>query len=110
MMGFSEILCESVGEPVQLDVPFGDMDAGIAHGSITTWRCQGRMARELQLAGRRYWIISDPYGEGWKARVVELHEGGEADEIGIEASDQTRTAADDSAERKLRRLLRLPLD
>jgi hypothetical protein len=66
------------------------------------------MARELELAGRRYWIISDPYGEGWKARVVELREGGEADEIGIEASDQTRTAADDSAERKLRRLLRLP--
>ena len=67
------------------------------------------MARELQLNGRRYWIISDPHGPGWKARVVELHEGGEADEIGIEASDQTRTAADDSAERKLRRLLRLPL-
>jgi hypothetical protein len=66
------------------------------------------MARELQLNGRRYWIISDPHGPGWKARVVELHEGGEADEIGIEASDQTRTAADDSAERKLRRLLRLP--
>jgi hypothetical protein len=66
------------------------------------------MARELQLNGRRYWILSDPHGEGWKARVVELHEGGEADEIGIEASDLTRTAADDSAERKLRRLLRLP--
>ncbi len=66
------------------------------------------MARELQLNGRRYWIISDPHGLGWKARVVELHDGGDADEIGIEASDQTRTAADDSAERKLRRLLRLP--
>jgi hypothetical protein len=66
------------------------------------------MARELELNGRRYWIISDPYGQGWKARVVELHAGGEADEIGIEASDQTRTAADNSAERKLRRLLRLP--
>ena len=66
------------------------------------------MARELQLNGRRYWIISDPYGQGWKARVVELHDGGEADEIGIEASEETRTAADNSAERKLRRLLRLP--
>jgi hypothetical protein len=66
------------------------------------------MARELHLNGRRYWIISDPHGESWKARVVELHDGGEADEIGIEASDQTRTAADNSAERKLRRLLRLP--
>ena len=67
-----------------------------------------QMARELELNGRRYWIISDPYGEGWKAKVVELHAGGEADEIGIEASDQTRTAADNSAERKLRRLLQLP--
>jgi hypothetical protein len=66
------------------------------------------MARELELNGRRYWIISDPHGEGWKARVVELYEGGDADEIGIEASDQTRTAADNSAERKLRRLLQLP--
>ena len=66
------------------------------------------MARELELNGRRYWIISDPHGQGWKARVVELHDGGEADEIGIVASDQTRTAADNSAERKLRRLLALP--
>jgi hypothetical protein len=103
-------LCESAGEAVQLDVPLDDTSAGITHGSVTTWRFNVRMARELQLAGRRYWIISDPHGEGWKARVVELHEGGEADEIGIEASDQTRTAADDSAERKLRRLLRLPHD
>jgi hypothetical protein len=67
------------------------------------------MAKELRLNGRRYWILSDPHGEGWKARVVELHEDGEADEIGIEASEQTRTAADDSAERKLRRMLGVPL-
>jgi hypothetical protein len=66
------------------------------------------MAREIELDGRRYWILSEPEGDGWKARVVQLHEGGQADDIGIEASDQTRTAADDSAERKLRRLLRLP--
>ena len=90
-------------------VALKDTAAGFTHSSVTTWPRQiHRMARELQLNGRRYWIISDPYGEGWKAKVVELHEGGEADEIGIEASDQTRTAADDSAERKLRRLLRLP--
>jgi hypothetical protein len=95
---------------VQPVVSLKDTAAGFTHSSVTTWPCQiYRMARELQLNGRRYWIISDPYGEGWKAKVVELHEGGEADEIGIEASDQTRTAADDSAERKLRRLLRLPL-
>ncbi len=66
------------------------------------------MARELELGGRRYWIISDPEGNAWKAKVVEIRADGESDEIGIEASAETRTAADASAERKLRRLLGLP--
>ena len=66
------------------------------------------MARELDLAGRKFWIISDPDGNAWKARVVEVRAGGDSDEIGIEASAETRTAADASAERKLRRLLGLP--
>jgi hypothetical protein len=67
------------------------------------------VARELELNGRKYWIISDPQGgDIWQARVVELHQGGESDEIGIEATAETRTAADAAAERKLRRLLGLP--
>ena len=66
------------------------------------------MARELELNGRKYWIISDPDGDAWRAKVVELRANGESDEIGIEASAETRTAADASAERKLRRLLGLP--
>jgi hypothetical protein len=66
------------------------------------------MARELDLNGRLYRILSDPHGEGWKATVVEVLEGGKLDEIGIEATGETRTAADASAERKLRRLLGLP--
>ena len=66
------------------------------------------MARELELNGRKYWIISDPDGNTWKAKVVEMRADGESDEIGIEASAETRTAADASAERKLRRLLGLP--
>ena len=66
------------------------------------------MARELELGGRKFWIISDPEGNAWKARVVELGANGESDEVGIEASAETRTAADASAERKLRRLLGLP--
>ena len=66
------------------------------------------MARELELDGRKYWIISDPEGTGWKARVVELRANGESDEIGIDASAETRTAADAAAERKLRRLLGVP--
>jgi len=66
------------------------------------------VARELELNGRKYWIISDPDGNAWRAKVVELRQNGESDEIGIEASAETRTAADASAERKLRRLLGLP--
>ena len=62
------------------------------------------MARELALNGHRYWIVSDPHGEGWRARVLELHEDG-TDDIGIEATEGTRGAADAAAERKLRRLL-----
>ena len=63
------------------------------------------MARELELSGRKFWIVSDPEGQGWKAKVLEIRENGESDEIGIEATAETRTAADDSAERKLRRLV-----
>ena len=66
------------------------------------------MARELELGGRKYWIISDPEGQAWKAKVLEMRQNGESDEIGIEATAETRTAADAAAERKLRRLLGLP--
>jgi len=66
------------------------------------------VARELELGGRKFWIVSDPDGNAWKAKVLEIRDKGESDEIGIEASAETRTAADASAERKLRRLLGLP--
>ena len=62
------------------------------------------MARELEIKGRRYWILSEPDPGGWKARVVEVHEDGSSDEVGISAIGETRGAADDAAERKLRRL------
>jgi hypothetical protein len=68
------------------------------------------MARALELNGRKYWIVSEPEGQAWRARVVELQPAGESDEIGIDASAETRTAADAAAERKLRRLLGLPAD
>ena len=68
------------------------------------------MSRELELAGRRYWILSEPEGSGWKASVVELigEDRLETEAIGIEAMAETRTAADEAAERKLRRLLQPP--
>lgn len=68
------------------------------------------MSRELELNGRKYWILSDPYEGGWKASVVELidKDGAFTEPVGIEATAVTRGAADEAAERKLRRLLQLP--
>jgi hypothetical protein len=63
------------------------------------------MARELELGGRMYWILSEPEGDGWKASVLEKKGDGSQDSIGIDATGETRGQADDAAERKLRRLL-----
>ena len=63
------------------------------------------MARELDIKGRRYWILSEPENGGWKASVVEVRVDGSSEHVGIDASGETRGAADDAAERKLRRLL-----
>jgi len=68
------------------------------------------MARELHLEGHRYWILSEPRDNGWMARVLELCDDGTNDEIGIEARAETRGAAGAAAERKLRRLLQLPVN
>ena len=62
------------------------------------------MAKQMELKGRRFWILSEPHDVGWKAKVVEMKDGSK-DEVGIEATAETRAAADDAAERKLRRLL-----
>jgi len=64
------------------------------------------MARVLDINGRRYWILSEPDAGGWKARVLEVHEDGSSEHLGIESTGETRGAADDAAERKLRRLLK----
>jgi hypothetical protein len=63
------------------------------------------MAKQLDLKGRQFWILSEPEGTSWKATVVEAKAGGEQEDVGIEATADTRVAADDAAERKLRRLL-----
>jgi hypothetical protein len=62
------------------------------------------MAKQLELHGRRFWILSEPFDTGWKASVVEM-KGEQQEAIGIDATGETRGAADDAAERKLRRLL-----
>jgi hypothetical protein len=53
-----------------------------------------------------FWILSEPHGDGWKATVDEAQKDGSTQPLGIEATGETRSAADDAAERKLRRLLR----
>ena len=62
------------------------------------------MAKQLELQGRQFWILSEPDTGGWKASVMEM-KGAEQEAIGIDATGETRGAADDAAERKLRRLL-----
>ena len=63
------------------------------------------MAKQLELKGRTYWILSEPDSAGWKAHVTEIKSDGSQEPLGLEASAETRTAADDAVERKLRRLL-----
>ncbi len=63
------------------------------------------MSRQLELKGRRFWILSEPIDDGWKATVGEAQTDGTNQPLGIEAIAETRGAADDAAERKLRRLL-----
>lgn len=62
------------------------------------------MAKQLELHGRHFWILSEPHDSGWKASVVEM-KGDTQEPVGIDATGETRGAADGAAERKLRRLL-----
>ena len=64
------------------------------------------MAKQVEVKGRQFWILSEPHGSGWKATVVEVTPGQGEEEVGIDATGETRGVADDSAERKLRRLLK----
>ncbi len=63
------------------------------------------MAKQVELHGRMFWILSEPEGIGWKAEVLEVKPGNVEESIGIDATGETRGAADDAAERKLRRLM-----
>lgn len=64
------------------------------------------MAQEIDIRGRRYWVLSEPAPAGWRAWVAEVvDESGRTEDVGIEATAETRGAADAAAERKLRRLL-----
>jgi hypothetical protein len=62
------------------------------------------MAKEMELKGRHFWIMSEPHGASWKATVIEVKDGAE-ENVGLEATAETRGAADEAVERKLRRYL-----
>ena len=64
------------------------------------------MAKQVEVEGRQFWILSEPQGSGWKATVVEVMADEAEEDLGIAATGDTRGVADDSAERKLRRMLK----
>lgn len=65
------------------------------------------MAHDVTIGSRRFWILSEPDKRGWKAQVVEvLEEGKSTKELGIEATGETRQAADDRALGVLQQRLR----
>jgi hypothetical protein len=65
------------------------------------------MSRQVEVHGRQFVILSEPGGgPGWKATVLEVKRGGGQETIGVEATADTRAAADDAAERELRRFLK----
>ena len=68
----------------------------------------GLMANEIQVDGRKFWIVSEPDLNGWKASVLEVLDGqgdGTTD-LGIKATGETRGAADEAALGQLQRRLR----
>ena len=65
------------------------------------------MAREINIGTRRFWIVSEPADQGWKAQVLEvLDDGVGTEEVGIETTGETRSAADDRAIGQLQHRLR----
>jgi hypothetical protein len=67
------------------------------------------VAKQVELNGRSYWILSEPDGGDWRAWVTETLADGRTDDLGIDATGETRSQADELAERKLRRILKAPL-
>ena len=56
------------------------------------------MAREFSIGARKFWVVSEPHSEGWKAHVLEvIDEVGATHTTGIETTGETRSMADDRA-------------
>ena len=65
------------------------------------------MSREVKIANRKFWIVSEPDGGGWKAHVLEvIDEGRTTTDMEIETTGETRSMADDRAVGQLQHRLR----
>ena len=65
------------------------------------------MAREINIGARKFWVLSEPAGRGWKAQVLEVIDArGLTHHLGIESIGDTRSMADDRAVGKLQHRLR----
>ena len=65
------------------------------------------MAREVNIGDRRFWVVSEPSGRGWRAQVLEVIDvSGITNPLGIESIGDTRSMADDRAVGKLQHSLR----
>jgi hypothetical protein len=65
------------------------------------------MAREVNIGTRRFYIVSEPEEDGWRAQVLELiDDKGSTREFGIETTGETRGVADERALGVLQQRLR----
>jgi len=56
------------------------------------------MSRQVTIEGRRFYIVSEPENDGWRAQVLELLDAeGATKEMGIETTGETRGLADERA-------------
>ena len=64
------------------------------------------MSREVSIGSRKFWIVSEPDDNGWKAQVLEVvDQTGGTQDVGIETSGETRSIADDRATGQLQHRL-----
>jgi hypothetical protein len=67
------------------------------------------MSCEVTVDGRRFYIVSEPENDEWRAKVLELlDDKGATKDMGIETTGETRGLADERAIGVLQHTLRLP--
>jgi hypothetical protein len=65
------------------------------------------MSREVLIGERKFWVVSEPDEQGWKAQVLEVVDAqGATQNMGIETTGETRGVADERAVGQLQHRLR----